>query len=213
MIKILLAFIICTPFLVTFPEPGHSAAPALPGYARAAEPGTQEKSDAPPAAQKYFTDTELVNQDGEPMRFYSDLLKNRVVLINTFYTTCTSSCPPMNAGLAKLQESFPDQFGKQLYFISISVDPLTDTPERLKAYATKFHARPGWYFLTGKKENVEFMLRKLGQYVEKKEDHLIVVIIGNEKTGLWKKAFGLAKTDELGGVIRSVLDDKAPDDK
>ena len=160
------------------------------------------------AAQNYFTDTALVNQDGQTVRFYSDLLKDRVVVINSFFTTCTSACPPMYAGLAKVQDSFGEQFGKQLFFISISVDPLVDTPEKLKAFATKFHAKPGWSFLTGEREKVEFILRKLGQYVEDKEKHLIILIIGNEKTGLWKKAFALSKPDELLAVIKTVLDDK-----
>jgi len=87
-----------------------------------------------------------------------------------------------------------------------------DTPAQLKAFADKFHARPGWYFLTGTKENVDFVLRKLGQYVDNKQDHLTVFIIGNERTGLWKKAYGLATSDELIKVVNSVLNDKPTQD-
>ncbi|PYS41294.1 MAG: SCO family protein, partial [Acidobacteria bacterium] len=68
----------------------------------------------------------------------------------------------------------------------------------------------GWYFLTGEKQNVEFALTKLGQYVNDKNDHLNIFIIGNERTGLWKKAFGLARSDELVKVVESVLNDQAP---
>ena len=77
-----------------------------------------------------------------------------------------------------------------------------------KEYAKKLNARPGWYFLTGEKANVDFALRKLGQYVENKQDHTNIFIIGNERTGLWKKAFGLAKPDELIKVVDSVIDDQ-----
>lgn len=94
--------------------------------------------------------------------------------------------------------------------ISISVDPTVDTPGELKAFGKKFHARPGWYFLTGSKENVDFVLKKLGQFVENKNDHLNLVIVGNDRTGLWKKAFGLAKSEELVKVVESVINDKAP---
>jgi protein SCO1/2 len=160
------------------------------------------------AAQKYFTEVELLNQNGEKMRLYSDLLKDKVVIINTFFGTCTSVCPPMNRNLEKVQEAFKDRIGKDLYIISISVDPEVDTPPVLKDYAAKFHAVPGRFFLTGKKQNVDWALYKLGQYVEDKNDHQTVIVIGNVRTGLWKKAFGLAKTEELIEIVRTVLDDK-----
>jgi len=98
--------------------------------------------------------------------------------------------------------------GKEVYFVSISVDPTVDTPASLKAYAKKLNAGPGWYFLTGDKENVDFALKKIGQFVDDKNDHLNIFIIGNEGTGLWKKAFGLAREDELLKVVESVLNDK-----
>ena len=159
-------------------------------------------------AKKYFTDVQLVNQNGEKMRFYSDLLQNKVVVINSFFATCTGSCLPLNRNLEKLQKALGDHMGKEVYFISISVDPTVDTPTTLKAYAKKLNAGPGWYFLTGDKENVDFALKKLGQFVDNKTDHLNIFIIGNERTGLWKKAFGLARDDELMKVVESVLNDK-----
>ncbi|MCA1635215.1 MAG: SCO family protein [Acidobacteria bacterium] len=159
------------------------------------------------AAQKYFSDVELVNQDGRKMRFYSDVLKGKTVVINAFFTTCTSVCPPMSRNMEKIQEALGDRIGKDVFLVSISVDPATDTPERLKAYSQKFHAKPGWIFLTGKKENVDWALYKVGQYVEAKDDHTTGIIIGNEATGLWKKALGMAKSDELVQIVRSVVND------
>jgi protein SCO1/2 len=165
------------------------------------------KPDASPA-QKYFSDVELINQDGKPMRLYSDLLKGHTVAIIPFFTTCTSVCPPMNATMSKIQSELGDRVGKDIYLISISVDPQTDTPERLKAYGEKFKAKPGWYLLGGKKENVDWALYKLGMFVENKNDHSTVMVVGNEATGLWKKAFALAKPSDLVTVIQSVADDK-----
>jgi len=159
-------------------------------------------------AQNYFTDVVLVNQDGEKMRFYSDVLKGKTVVISAFFTTCTSVCPTMNRNLEKVQEALGERIGKDVFIVSISVDPETDTPERLKAYARKFHAKPGWIFLTGKKENVDWALYKVGQYVEEKNDHTTGLIIGNEATGLWKKAFGLTKTAELVELVQSFVNDK-----
>ena len=160
------------------------------------------------AAQKYFTDVKLTNQDGEQMRLYSDLLKGRVVVINSFFSTCQGSCLPLTRNMQSLQTALGDKVGSEVYLISISVDPMMDTPERLKQFAAKFGAKPGWFFLTGDKENVDFALQKLGQYVDNKQDHLNIFIIGNERTGLWKKAFGLAKSEELIKVVESVVNDQ-----
>ena len=172
-------------------------------------PGTTGQSPA----HKYFTDVVLVNQNGEKMRFYSDLLQGKVVIINSFFGTCQGSCLPVNHNLEKVQQALGDHMGKDVYIISISVDPTVDTPANLKEYAKTLHAKPGRYFLTGDKENVDFALSKLGQFVNEKQNHLNVMIIGNERTGLWKKAFGLADSDQLVKVVESVLNDQASSDK
>ena len=164
--------------------------------------------DEKPPAEKYFSDVELINQDGQKVRFYTDVLKNKVVVINTFFTTCTNICPPMNRNFEKIQEALGDRLGKDAFLVSITVDPETDTPTRLKEYGRRFHARPGWMFLTGKKENVDWALYKLGQYVETKDDHTSIFIIGNEPKGLWKKAMGLAKAEELIKIVEDVINDR-----
>ena len=187
---------------------------SLAGIATAQQPAAQQtpspatNNGAESAAEKYFTDIQLVNQNGEKMRFYHDLLQGKTVIINSFFATCQGSCLPMTRNLEKVQEALGDRLGKDARIISISVDPEVDTPTELKAFSKKFHARPGWYFLTGSKENVAYVLKKLGQFVEDKNDHLNIFIIGNERTGLWKKAFGLAKSEELMKVVDSVIDDK-----
>lgn len=160
------------------------------------------------AAHRYFTDVQLVNQNGDTMRLYSDLIGGKTVIINSFFASCAGSCPVMAGNFAQIQEHLGDRLGKDVVLISISVDPLTDTPAKLKEYAGHFHAKPGWYFLTGAKSNVDLALKKLGQYVEDRNDHLNVIIIGNDRTGLWKKAFGLAKPAELIPIVDSVLNDK-----
>lgn len=114
----------------------------------------------------------------------------------------------MNRNLEKVQEALGDRLGKVAFLVSITVDPETDTPPRLKEYGRRFHARNGWIFLTGKKENVDWALYKLGQYVETKGDHTTIIIIGNEPKGLWKKAYGLANPDELVKIVDDVINDR-----
>lgn len=180
------------------------------GMANAQEPKSNPAAATPepPAAQTYFTDVVLVNQNGEKMRLYSDLLRGKVVIINSFFATCTGSCLPLNRNLEKVQQALGERLGKDVYIVSISVDPAVDTPANLKDYAKKLHARPGWFFLTGSKQDVEFALKRIGHFVDQKESHLNVFIIGNERTGLWKKAFGLAASAELVKVVESVINDQ-----
>ena len=183
----------------------------------AQEKGSNQQS--PPAAPEqtpahhYFTDVVLINQNGDRMRLYSDLLKGKVVIINSFFGTCQGVCLPMNRNLEKVQEALGDRVGKDVHIISISVDPVVDTPASLKEYAKRLHARPGWYFLTGDKRNVDFALNKIGHFVSDKQDHLNILIVGNERTGLWKKALAIAPTGELVKIIESVLNDQIPSGK
>ena len=161
------------------------------------------------AARQYFTDVRLITQNGDSVRLYSDLLKDKVVVINAFFGSCTGSCPKMAGVLAGLQDRLGDHLGKDVFLLSFSVDPETDTPEKLKAYAERFHAKPGWLYLTGDKDNVDLALAKLGQKVARKEDHLTIFIIGNDRTGRWKKVFAPSSTAvSLMDVVNSVLHDK-----
>jgi protein SCO1 len=159
-------------------------------------------------AEKYFTNVELVNQHGKRLRLYADLLRGKVVVINSFFSTCKGSCPVMLSSFSRLQEHFADRVNKELLLISITVDPQTDTPQVLAALADQWKARPGWQFLTGDKASVDAALHKLGQQVDNKESHSNIFIIGKEATGMWKKARGLSKPEEIIPLIEEVLEDK-----
>ncbi len=160
------------------------------------------------AAHNYFGDVKLVNQDGQEMRLYTDLMQGKTVVINAMFTSCTGACPVMSGTMEKIQSHLGDRVGKDVHLISISVDPVNDTPAKLKEYAGRFHAKPGWYLLTGSKENVEAALRKLGQWVDVPANHQNLYLIGNDRTGLWKKAFALAKPEEVLPIVDSVVNDK-----
>jgi cytochrome oxidase Cu insertion factor (SCO1/SenC/PrrC family) len=172
------------------------------------QPPVQAMEEESSPGRKYFSDVELINQHGEKLRFYSDLLKGKVVVINSFFSSCSSICPPMNQNFSRIQKALGERVGKDIYLISLTVDPETDTPSRLKEYAEKLGAGPGWHLLTGKKENIEWALYRVGHYVEVKDDHTSVVIIGNEPKGVWTKAFGLAAPEKLIKLVQDVTDEK-----
>jgi len=100
-------------------------------------------------AASYFTNVTLVNQYGEEMALFDDLMRGKVVIINPFFSECTGTCPVMNSKMEALQAQLGDQLGKSVHILSITVDPKNDTPETLAAYADRFHAKRGWYFLSG----------------------------------------------------------------
>ena len=159
-------------------------------------------------AGRYFTDLELVDQNGTSHRLYSDLLAGKVVVVSAFFARCEGVCPALNAKLAQVQKWLGDRLGREVRMLSITVDAEHDTPEVLAEYARQWKARPGWYFLTGDPRVVDQALYKMGQYVEQKEAHTSIVIFGNEPTGLWKKANGLATPEDLVAILASVLEDQ-----
>ncbi len=165
-------------------------------------------ADKPAPAQKYFGSAVLTDQNGEKLRLYEDLLKGKVVVVNAFFSTCQGVCSVTMPKLAELQAVAGDRLGKDVSFLSISVDPLTDTPAKLKKYAQGLGAKPGWHLLTGDRESVDQALGKFGQYVEVKENHSNLLIIGNDRTGLWKKVLGLSKSEDIAASFRSVLEDE-----
>ena len=171
---------------------------------------------AEPASLKglRIPDVSLRNQDGETVRF-ADLVKDKVVAINTIFTTCTTICPLMGVNFAKVQkdERIRSRLGTDLALISISVDPIVDTPQRLKNWSGKFGAQPGWTLLTslpGEKPVVDDLLRALNVFTPDKENHSPVVLIGSESAGEWTRTNGLASPKELVKAIRAVMDSDAP---
>jgi protein SCO1/2 len=94
-----------------------------------------------------------------------------------------------------------DRVGGDIRLISISVDPVTDGPARLKAFGDKFKAGPGWTFVTGSKSEIDVLLRALGTFVLDKADHTPMMVVGNEPAGFWTRTYGLAPTASLVKVI------------
>lgn len=180
-----------------------AAIPVLSSAEDAGLPG--RASDA--AAREYFTDLPLQTHTGEEVRFYSDILAGKVVLISGFYTNCPSVSPRQNTVLSRLQNELGERLGRDVFIVSITIDPTRDDVGAVAKYAEVFRPRDGWTFLTGKPENVDWVNYKLGQYLEYLEDHKGVYLLGNLNTGLWKKAPGHAQTDDLYREIQRLLED------
>jgi protein SCO1/2 len=159
----------------------------------------------------YFPNVPLVTQDGKTVHFYDDLLKGKLVAIDMIYTHCVDSCPLETARLAQVQKTLGDRVGKDIFFYSITLDPKRDTPEVLKAYAEKYHAGPGWLFLTGKKDDIDLISRKLGLYSDpnasNRDGHTPTLLLGNEPAGQWMNNSALDDPAFLASMIGQFMDD------
>ena len=173
--------------------PATAATPAVPPPTRSA--GAD--------GARYFTNLPLTTQDKRTVRFYDDMIKNQVVLINVMFAGCSSVCSAMTSNLARVQELLRDD-DTRYHMVSITVDPLNDTPEALKAYAEARGAKEGWTFLTGSKQNIDWVLYKLGSYAKQPMEHSNILLIGNDAAGVWTKALAMDKPAEIAAAARKI---------
>ena len=152
-------------------------------------------------------DVRVYDQNGRHLNFYNDLVKDKTVAINFIFTTCTTICPPLTATFRKVQEKLAEQ-ALPVQLISISVDPTTDTPERLHDFAAKFKAGPGWTFVTGDKTEIDSLLAALGAAVANKNDHTPMILVGNDRAAFWNRAYGLASPTILVNLISDAANKK-----
>ncbi|MEK7405366.1 MAG: SCO family protein [Acidobacteriota bacterium] len=171
-----------------------------PAAAEKAQPAAPAK-----ATTLSIPDVTVVDQEGRQLRFYSDLVKGKVVAINFLFTTCTTICPPLSATFSTIQGRLGSRAGSEVNLISVSVDPLNDTPARMKEWLARFRAKPGWTFVSGEKAEIDKLLRALGAYASRKEDHTPVVLIGNDATGTWTRAYGIGAAARVAGLIEAAL--------
>lgn len=160
----------------------------LAGFAQGAEKAVPYDGTRVERARAYFGDGELFDQDGVRHRFFSDLLQHHVVLVNVVYTECRDACPLITRLLGQVKDRLGDEFGRTVLFLSLSSDPLRDTPDTLKGFARKHQAdHPGWRFLSARHEVMKPLLSRLGQWSETPADHQSVLIAGNASRAHWVK--------------------------
>jgi len=160
------------------------------------ERGEQASVDVP--------DMTLLTQDGDAMKLASEVMADRIVVVDFVYTTCTTVCPVLSAILSQVQREVGERLGKDVVLVSITVDPLRDSPARLKDYSDRLQARDGWYWLTGSKTDVDDVLRAMGAYTPNFEDHPSMILVGDSGADTWSRYVGfpgakliLNKIDEL----------------
>ena len=156
----------------------------------AAIPGRASVS-APDGGRRRFPNVTLLTQDNQPVRFYDDLVKDKMVMFNFFYVSCTGTCPASTANLVKVQQMLGNRAGRDIFMYSISLKPREDRPAQLKEYQEMHGIKAGWTLLTGKPDDCELLRRRLGfadsDPVRDRDvtNHIGLVVYGNERLDSW----------------------------
>ena len=165
-----------------------------------AKPGRIEM----PLMSVEIPDITLLDQSGKEVRLYSDLVKDKIVLVHFFFTKCSDICPMQGRALMKLKSRLGHRLGRDIYFVSISKDPLNDTPEQLSKWGKLFGVGPGWTLVTGDMPVIKKLLWDLTGEEIGQASHESQVLIGNDRTGVWTSTDGLLLTDEIVKVIDEI---------
>lgn len=162
-----------------------------------------------------FSNIALRTQHGEEVRFYDDLVKDKVVIINLMYTQCPKICPGTTANLTRLHDLFGERMGRDLFLLSLTIDPEVDDPAQLKRYWEAFGSRPGWLYLTGDYDEIDELRHQLGVYDPDpivdadKTQHSGIVTFGNDRTDRWAALPALMRVDQMAEtIVRFTRDDE-----
>lgn len=159
-------------------------------------------------ARTFFTDLEVIDQNGKPLRFYSDVLKGRVVLINFIFSNCQDACPMATQKLVQTRHLLVDSVRDDVWFVSISVDPERDTPQAMKEFARKQRVDESrWLFLTGSKQNLDFIVKRLGQYTQEVDAHSTLMLAANTKTRHWTRVMPMLRPPDIAQQMRALAEE------
>jgi protein SCO1 len=174
-----------------------------PGLGHKAEEGERLSriGPAPP-----FT---LTAQDGQRLSLKES--RGKVVVVTFIYASCADACPLLTARMAGLQDELGGDFGRKVFFLSITVDPERDTPEVLTRYAQAHGANlSGWAFLTGTPDEIRAVARQYGVHYKKQAagdvDHTFLTSLVDQRGTLRVQYMGVRfDPDELLRDLRSLL--------
>lgn len=177
------------------------AAPLRAHNAQHGATSPEIKAVVPQGAKVTVTDTPLVDQDGRRVRFGSEVLADRLVVIGFVYTSCTTVCPVTSQIMAQALERLGER-ARDVAFVTVTVDPVRDRPAVLKAHAERIGA--GWRWLTGAKPQVDEVLKGFGAWTANFVDHPPLIMVGDAKSGHWQRFFGFPDPDQLVAAVREL---------
>jgi len=199
---VLRALLLAAPLAVLpFPSAAHDTHAGHAGHAAAG--GAKVSAST---VRIRLADTPLRERDGRDVRLVSDVLGDGVAVVNFVYTTCTTICPVSSATMAELQRRLGAKVGAEVQLVTLTTDPARDTASRLKEYSARLGAGPGWHWLTGRKDDIDTVLKAFGAYTPNPEDHPAMTLVGVPTAGTWTRLFGFASVDDLQREVEKALE-------
>jgi len=177
--------------------------------AGSALPGAQAAGSSKPYG---IPDIAVLDQDGREYRFYDDLIRDRVVLINFFFQSCGDTCPLVTENLRAVQDALAGRMDRDIFMYSITLQPHFDRPHILKDYAELWDVKPGWKFLTGEPDDIERLRRALGfassdpLYDLQLDNHTGMLRYGNARLGRWAGTPALSRAAWIVKAVTSLTD-------
>lgn len=179
-----------------------AAAPRAQQAHKHEAPAAKPAAEAP--APPRVPDVDCLDQNGKKLRFHTDLVKGKVVVISFIFTSCKYMCTIVGEGVARLQAALGERVGRDVHLVSVSIDPVTDTPEKLKAWAARLRAKDGWTLVTGEKAEIDRLLKVLTGGASGPRTHSPLLLIGNEAKNLWDEAYAFENPARLIQLIDRV---------
>ena len=130
------------------------------------------------------------------MKFKELVGSKKPVILDFIYGTCTTICPVLSAGYSNLQQKLGADSGK-VQLVSVSIDPENDTPQVMREYLARYHARPGWDFLTGSRSDIDKVMRAYSAWIPNKMSHYPLTLIRSGGEDKWVRLYGIMSTAEF----------------
>ena len=174
----------------------HHAAPVSDHAATVSDHAAPASGTNRTTANYTIPNLTLIRQDGAVVNLREELDDGRPVVLAFIYTSCTTVCPLTSHALSELQSKLGSDRDR-VHLMSISIDPEQDTPARLREYAHKYHAGPGWQHYTGTLEASRAAQRAFGAYQGDKMSHAPLTLVRSADSKSWRRIEGFVTPDEL----------------
>lgn len=174
------------------------------------KPPAAAVEQAPPPASTVaiaFPDEPLLDQRGDEVRLLSEVIGDRIAVVDFVFTSCTTICPLLSGIMARVQDGLGD--AADVALVSVTVDPARDTPRRLAAYAERWHAGPRWTFLTGEADAVRRVLEPAGAYTADFTAHPPMFLVGDGRSGAWVRLNGFPKRAQVLAAVAALRERRA----
>jgi protein SCO1 len=154
-------------------------------------------------SRRSFPNPVLISHAGRRVRFYDDLVRGRLVLVNFAYTRCQGNCSPSLGRLLRARSIVAARIGASPDLVTLTLDPRHDTPAILAGYVAERGSPAGWTCLTGSPERIERVRQFLGftdpdPAVDRdRTQHAALVAMGDDRSGRWQVASTAAGAEQL----------------